>query len=63
LYRGMGSLAAMRAGSKDRYFQSDANKLVPEGVEGRVPYKGSLADAVFQFGWRPAGGHGLLRSA
>jgi IMP dehydrogenase len=38
----------MRAGSKDRYFQSDANKLVPEGVEGRVPYKGSLADAVFQ---------------
>jgi IMP dehydrogenase len=48
VYRGMGSLAAMRAGSKDRYFQSDANKLVPEGVEGRVPYKGSLADAVFQ---------------
>lgn len=47
-YRGMGSLAAMANGSKDRYFQEDAKKLVPEGVEGRVPYKGSLADTVFQ---------------
>jgi len=48
VYRGMGSLGAMRAGSKDRYFQSDANKLVPEGIEGRVPYKGTLSDSVFQ---------------
>ncbi len=47
-YRGMGSLAAMANGSKDRYFQEDAKKLVPEGVEGRVPYKGAMADTVFQ---------------
>ena len=47
-YRGMGSLAAMANGSKDRYFQEDAKKLVPEGVEGRVPYKGLLSDTVFQ---------------
>ena len=48
VYRGMGSIAAMENGSKDRYFQSDAKKLVPEGVEGRVAYKGSLEDVVFQ---------------
>lgn len=48
VYRGMGSLAAMADGSKDRYFQEDAKKLVPEGVEGRVPYKGTLSDTVFQ---------------
>jgi IMP dehydrogenase len=48
VYRGMGSLAAMEQGSKDRYFQDDAKKLVPEGVEGRIAYKGSLADTVFQ---------------
>lgn len=48
VYRGMGSLAAMEAGSKDRYFQEDAKKLVPEGVEGRVPYKGVLAETIFQ---------------
>ena len=48
VYRGMGSLAAMGHGSKDRYFQSDNKKLVPEGVEGRVPYKGALSDTVFQ---------------
>ena len=48
VYRGMGSLGAMAQGSKDRYFQEDAKKLVPEGVEGRVPYKGPLADTVFQ---------------
>lgn len=48
VYRGMGSLGAMQRGSKDRYFQEDANKLVPEGVEGRVPYKGPLTDTVFQ---------------
>ena len=47
-YRGMGSLPAMAKGSKDRYFQSDAKKFVPEGVEGRVPYRGALADTVFQ---------------
>ena len=47
-YRGMGSLAAIENGSKDRYFQSDAKKLVPEGVEGRVAYKGSVEDTVFQ---------------
>ena len=48
VYRGMGSLAAMEKGSKDRYFQEDAKKLVPEGVEGRVAYKGSLSDTIFQ---------------
>ena len=48
VYRGMGSIAAMEAGSKDRYFQQDAQKLVPEGVEGRVAYKGSVEDSVFQ---------------
>ena len=48
VYRGMGSIAAMEKGSKDRYFQNDAKKLVPEGVEGRVAYKGYLADTVFQ---------------
>lgn len=47
-YRGMGSLAAMAAGSKDRYFQENAKKFVPEGVEGRVPYRGSLAEIIFQ---------------
>ncbi len=48
VYRGMGSIAAMENGSKDRYFQNDAKKLVPEGVEGRVAYQGDLADIVFQ---------------
>ena len=48
VYRGMGSIAAMENGSKDRYFQQDAKKLVPEGVEGRVAYKGSVEDTVFQ---------------
>ncbi|MBP0965134.1 MAG: IMP dehydrogenase [Oscillospiraceae bacterium] len=48
VYRGMGSLGAMAHGSKDRYFQSDAKKLVPEGVEGRVPYKGTVSDTIFQ---------------
>ena len=48
VYRGMGSLAAMENGSKDRYFQQDAKKLVPEGVEGRVAYKGSVEDIIFQ---------------
>ncbi|MBQ9505377.1 MAG: IMP dehydrogenase, partial [Lachnospiraceae bacterium] len=48
VYRGMGSIAAMENGSKDRYFQEGAKKLVPEGVEGRVHYKGSVEDTIFQ---------------
>lgn len=48
VYRGMGSISAMEKGSKDRYFQEDAEKLVPEGVEGRVAYKGSLHESIFQ---------------
>ena len=51
VYRGMGSLGAMRAGSKDRYFQSDVSseaKMVPEGIEGRVPYRGSLSQSIYQ---------------
>ena len=48
VYRGMGSLAAMEAGSKDRYFQEGAKKLVPEGVEGRVPYRGTISEIVYQ---------------
>jgi IMP dehydrogenase len=49
IYRGMGSIDAMRDGSKDRYFQEKASKLVPEGIVGRVPYKGPVADNIFQF--------------
>jgi IMP dehydrogenase len=60
-YRGMGSLGAMEMGSKDRYFQdaSDADKLVPEGIEGRVPYRGPLRDIVHQLagGLRAAMGY------
>ncbi|WP_033827329.1 IMP dehydrogenase [Bacillus andreraoultii] len=48
VYRGMGSIAAMEKGSKDRYFQEDNKKLVPEGIEGRLPYKGPLADTIYQ---------------
>jgi IMP dehydrogenase len=48
VYRGMGSIAAMEQGSKDRYFQEGNKKLVPEGVEGRVPYKGLLSDTIYQ---------------
>ncbi len=48
VYRGMGSIAAMEQGSKDRYFQTGSKKLVPEGVEGRVPYKGPISETVFQ---------------
>lgn len=48
VYRGMGSLGAMKEGSKDRYFQENEQKLVPEGIEGRVPYKGSLSETVYQ---------------
>jgi IMP dehydrogenase len=62
IYRGMGSLAAMREGSKDRYFQDaedDLQKLVPEGIEGRVPHKGPLGDTVYQMigGLRAAMGY------
>ena len=48
VYRGMGSISAMNAGSSDRYFQENERKLVPEGVEGRVPYRGTLSEIVFQ---------------
>ena len=48
VYRGMGSLGAMACGSKDRYFQQNNKKLVPEGVEGRVPYKGPTGDTIYQ---------------
>ena len=48
VYRGMGSIAAMENGSKDRYFQQNAKKLVPEGVEGRIAFKGSVEDSVYQ---------------
>ena len=48
VYRGMGSLGAMVEGSSDRYFQEDAAKLVPEGIEGRVPYKGYVSETIFQ---------------
>lgn len=48
VYRGMGSMGAMEKGSKDRYFQQGQKKLVPEGVEGRVPYKGPLSETIFQ---------------
>ena len=48
VYRGMGSMGAMQAGSRDRYFQEDTKKLVPEGVEGRVPFRGPLGDVVYQ---------------
>jgi IMP dehydrogenase len=62
VYRGMGSLGAMKQGSSDRYFQdmeSDIKKLVPEGIEGRVPYKGHVSDTVYQFigGLRAAMGY------
>jgi len=48
VYRGMGSLGAMVQGSSDRYFQEDAHKLVPEGIEGRIPYKGYVSETIFQ---------------
>ncbi len=56
VYRGMGSIGAMKEGSKDRYFQQDSDKLVPEGIEGRVPYRGPLSETVFQLiGGVPSG--------
>jgi IMP dehydrogenase len=62
MYRGMGSLEAMKAGSGDRYFQDpeeEISKLVPEGIEGRVPYKGALSDVIYQMvgGLRAAMGY------
>ena len=59
----MGSIGAMVAGSSDRYRQpgSTTGKLVPEGVEGRVPYKGNLSPFIYQLVGRLAGGHGILR--
>ena len=64
-YRGMGSLAAMKAGSKDRYFQenADLNKLVPEGIEGQVPFKGKLEDVVIQLVGGLRAGMGLSGSS
>ena len=61
VYRGMGSVAAMEKGSKDRYFQEDNKKFVPEGIEGRVPYKGPLADTIYPIDWRHSCRYGLLR--
>lgn len=60
VYRGMGSIASMEKGSKDRYFQSDSKKLVPEGVEGRLAFKGALADTIYQLmgGLRAGMGYG-----
>ena len=66
MYRGMGSIEAMKAGSKDRYFQDaedDMQKLVPEGIEGRVPYKGPLGRHGLPDDRRPARGDGILRAA
>ncbi|WP_234121789.1 IMP dehydrogenase [Clostridium hydrogenum] len=62
VYRGMGSLAAMACGSKDRYFQEGNKKLVPEGVEGRVPFKGSVTDTIFQLLGGIRSGMGYLGS-
>ena len=61
VYRGMGSIGAMEKGSRDRYFQNDAKKLVPEGVEGRVAYKGTVEDTVFQLIGGLRSRYGLLR--
>jgi IMP dehydrogenase len=62
VYRGMGSLSAMASGSKDRYFQEGDKKLVPEGVEGRVPYKGQVADTIYQILGGLRSGMGYLGS-
>ena len=63
VYRGMGSLSAMACGSKDRYFQEGNKKLVPEGVEGRIPFKGSVVDTVYQMVGGIRSGMGYLGSA
>ena len=62
-YRGMGSIGAMQKGSSDRYFQDvedDIKKLVPEGIEGRVAYKGYLSEVIAQYRWRLKSRYGLL---
>ena len=61
VYRGMGSVGAMEKGSKDRYFQEENKKFVPEGIEGRVPYKGPLADTVYQLVGGITCRYGILR--
>ncbi len=63
VYRGMGSLSAMACGSKDRYFQEDNKKLVPEGVEGRVPFKGAVTETIYQMLGGIRSGMGYLGSA
>ena len=63
VYRGMGSLGAMAAGSKDRYFQEEGKKLVPEGVEGRLPFKGSVIDTIYQLVGGIRSGMGYLGAA
>jgi IMP dehydrogenase len=63
VYRGMGSMAAMAKGSKDRYFQEGATKLVPEGVEGRVPYKGTVSESIFQLAGGLRSGMGYCGAA
>jgi IMP dehydrogenase len=63
VYRGMGSMASMARGSKDRYFQEGATKLVPEGVEGRVPYKGTVSDSIYQLVGGLRSGMGLCGAA
>lgn len=60
IYRGMGSLSAMQAGSKDRYFQNDTKKLVPEGVEGRVSYRGPISEVIYQLAGGIRSGMGYL---
>lgn len=62
-YRGMGSLAAMKAGSGDRYFQSNTKKYVPEGVEGRVAYKGPVGEVIYQLMGGLKSGMGYVGSA
>ncbi|MGL5085924.1 MAG: IMP dehydrogenase, partial [Clostridium sp.] len=62
VYRGMGSLGAMKCGSKDRYFQDGNKKLVPEGVEGRIAYKGLVLDTIFQLVGGIRSGMGYLGS-
>lgn len=62
-YRGMGSLGAMKAGSSDRYFQNNTKKLVPEGVEGRVPYKGAASEVIYQLLGGLRSGMGYIGSA
>ena len=63
VYRGMGSVAAMERGSKDRYFQEDNKKFVPEGIEGRLPYKGPLSDTIYPTDWRHSFRNGILRNS